>query len=202
MENSLFESGKLLSKHLTILVSTLILLLLILANLDSKGVVKIPFISYELGRTNAISIVLLIYYLTLWKFFSCMFYQFKLAFDFNNRLKKTDSNQSVYSFLYPSSFNYLMFHHHMNEGKPIAINKVFVIWAALILVGIPFWCVVYLGYISINGFITHGINISGVVSFIISLFVWPITSWLKSHLDWIGKELNKQTEQAIKQEQK
>jgi hypothetical protein len=73
MENSLFESGKLLSKHLTFMVSTLILLILLLINLDGKEVFKIPVLSYELERTNAISIVVLFYYLTLWKFFHACF---------------------------------------------------------------------------------------------------------------------------------
>lgn len=191
MENSLFESGKLLSKHLTFMVSTLILLLLLIINVDGKDVVKIPVLSYELDRTNAISIVVLFYYLTLWKFFSCMFYQFKLAFNFTEHSKRSDKKQSVYLYLYPSSFNYLLFHHHMNDEQPIAINKVFVIYGALILVGVPFWCTLYLIYISISGFMTNGVNISGVIFLIVSLLVWPITSWLKAHLKWLSLEVKK-----------
>lgn len=59
MENTLFEAGKLLSKHLTFLVSSLILLILLVLNMDGKDVIKVPIISVDLERFDAISVVLL-----------------------------------------------------------------------------------------------------------------------------------------------
>jgi hypothetical protein len=91
----------------------------------------------------------------------------------------------------------------MNDDQPIAINKVFIIYGALILVGVPFWCTLYLIYISISGFITNGINTSGVIFLIISLLVWPITTWLKLHMKWLGLEVKKyKHSKSLKQDNK
>ncbi|MDW1831637.1 hypothetical protein [Vibrio sp. Vb1755] len=56
----MFEVGKLASKHLTILASLQILLLLALFNLNAKEVIAIPVVGGSMERLDTLSILLVV----------------------------------------------------------------------------------------------------------------------------------------------
>lgn len=181
MENTLFEAGKLLSKHLTFLVSSLILLVLLISNVDGKEVIKVPIISFELKRHDAIAVVLLFYYFTLYKFFSVLYYQFYLVFEYIKENEKND----IYRLLYPSSFNFIMFHHYMSPNEHVPFNKNVVIGTALVIMGLPFWSALYLGYVGVSKLVDEGINIHSILYLLILFSTIPIIKWVKEHMSAI-----------------
>ena len=192
MENSLFEVGKLASKHLTILATLQILLLLVLFNLSAKEVIAIPGVGISMERLDTLSILLLLLYLALWKFMSCLFYQMKLVLNFSNISCKNSDLGAVYHYVYPSALNYLLFHHYMNSGKPLRINVLMALSLMITFIAFPFISTIYLSGSWVFEMFEHGIKVSNVLFLAISFFSVAIVSWILEHLRWFKSEMPKQ----------
>ena len=192
MENSLFEVGKLASKHLTILATLQILLLLVLFNLSAKEVIAIPGVGISMERLDTLSILLLLVYLALWKFMSCLFYQMKLVLNFSNISCKNSDLGGVYHYVYPSALNYLLFHHYMNSGKPLRINVLMALSLMITFIAFPFISTIYLSGSWVFEMFEHGIKVSNVLFLAISFFSVAIVSWILEHLRWFKSEMPKQ----------
>jgi len=155
--------------------------------MDGKDVIKVPIISVDLERFDAISVVLLFYYLTLYKFFSALFYQFYLVLQY---IEENSSN-GIYKILYPSAFNYIMFYHYINQSNDVSLNRKVVIMSGIALVAIPFWSVMYLAYIGIEQLIKEGVNLHSTFYLLILTLIVPIIKWLIEHIKAIKIEFKK-----------
>ena len=140
MEQTYFESGKIVSNSLRLFLGASIVLIIFLLD-NNKSVLLVPFISIKMSYKYALGSMLFLQ--------ACFFYRFIAAVNYERELrlrvkKKYDNSiEETWALSYPSIFNF-----HQFSGSLIKINnpKSFKMILAILLIifglFLPAWAVV------------------------------------------------------------
>jgi hypothetical protein len=73
----------------------------------------------------------------------------------------------------------------MSPNEHVPFNKNVVIGTALVIMGLPFWSALYLGYVGVSKLVDEGINIHSILYLLILFSTIPIIKWVKEHMSAI-----------------
>lgn len=174
--NSLFESGKIVSKSIAWLLIMSSALVLVTWVVKPTEPIPVPIAGLKLDRYYAIGVFLVVYTLALLRFVIAVNYQKYLFWELSKLLGLKDVHEKPWQYIFPGTMNYLLFHGYLHGGTIQSFNLSLMVINILAVVVIPIPVVLLL----VIERTTDYLSLSMV--FMSLLFYWTAVKNIKAHI--------------------